>query len=136
MKKQIKKLPTSYIATKEDATPKMSNHIEEYFTKIEGTKEAFHARELFKATRDDVDIKTHLGDEEIALITKIKWFDDLLKRKKLVPIYTDFLYNYMRLKISKDRLSRTEFVNINKTNNPEDAINLMSNLSNITGTKK
>lgn len=132
----IKKLPTSFVATKEDMTPKMSNHIEEYFTKIEGTKEAFHSRELFKATREDVDIKTHLTDEEISLISKIQWFNDLLKRKGLVPMYTDFLYNYMRLKISKDRLSRTEFVNINKTNNPEDTIGLMSNLTNITGAKK
>lgn len=85
-----KKLPTSFTASKEDleVKPKMSSHIEEYFTKIEGTKEAFHSRELFKASREDVDIKTHLTDEEISLISKILWFNDLLKEKKLTPLYT------------------------------------------------
>lgn len=121
---------------KEISVRKLPDNIDEYFTKIEGTKEAFHSRELFKASREDVDIKTDLSIEEIVLINKLIFNNALLLRKKLKPIYTDFLYNYMRLKISLDRKSRGEFVAINKADKTDEAVGLLSNLSNITGAKK
>lgn len=114
----------------------MPNHIQEYFAKIEGSKEAFHSRELFKASREDVDIKTDLSIQEIVLINKLLFNNELLKKSKLNPIYQDFLYNYMRLKISLDRKSRGEFVSINKVDHTDEATNLLSNLSNINSSKK
>jgi hypothetical protein len=112
---------------------KIPDHIEEYFTKIEGTKEAFHSRELFRGEEEGIDLKTHLTDEEIALINTLIYNDELLKKRKLKPIFKNFLYRFMRLKVSKDRLSRQEFVNINKTgDSTEDKLNMASNLANIT----
>ena len=115
---------------------KMPNHIQEYFVKIEGSKEAFHSRELFKASEADVDIKTDLSIDEIVLINKLLFNNELLKAKGIKPIYNNFLYRYMRLKISLDRKSRIEFVNINKGDKTEEAVNLLSGLSNITTPKK
>lgn len=117
-------------------SPKMPDNIEEYFAKIEGTKEAFHSRELFKADEDSVDLKTHLKDEEIALINILMFNDILLKEAGLKSVYAEYLYKYMRLKISKDRLSRQEFVSINKTHTPEDMLSTMSNIKNITDVKR
>jgi len=48
----------------------------------------------------------------------------------------NYYINYMRLKVSKDRKSREEFVNINKQDSKEDVISMASNLSNISGAKK
>jgi hypothetical protein len=115
---------------------KMSDHIEEYFAKIEGTKEAFHSRELFKAEEDSIDLKTDLNNEEISLINTLFYNDSLLKEKGLKPVFSKFIYKYMRLKVSKDRLSRSEFVNINKTNTNEDVLGVASNLKNLTDTRK
>jgi hypothetical protein len=114
----------------------MPNHIQEYFAKIEGSKEAFHSRELFRASEEDVDIKTDLSIEEIILINKLLFNNELLKSKGIKPVYHNFLYKYMRLKISLDRKSRAEFVNINRGDKTEEAVNLLSGLSNITTPKK
>lgn len=115
---------------------KLPNHIEEYFAKIEGSKEAFHTRELFRAESSDVDLKTDLKWEEITIINCLIWNNDLLKRKGLKPIYTDFINQYLRLKISLDRKSRGEFVSVNRSDKTEEAINLMGSLSNINNPKK
>lgn len=115
---------------------KMSNHIEEYFAKVEGSKEQFHSRELFKAERENVDLRTDLIWREISLINVLFFNNELLRKSKLKPIYTDFLNQYLRLKISLDRKSRSEFVSVNRTDNSEQATNLLSNLSNINGAKK
>jgi hypothetical protein len=114
----------------------LPDNIDEYFTKIEGSKEAFHSRELFKAERVDVDIKTDLSIEEIVLINKLIFNNELLAKKGLKPVYTNFLYNYMRLKISLDRKSRQEFVAVNKSDKTDDMLKGMSDLSNITGVRK
>jgi len=115
---------------------KLPDNIDEYFTKIEGSKEAFHSRELFKAEKKDVDIKTDLLWKEIVLINKLIFNNSCLKEAGLVPVFEDFIYNYMRLKISLDRKSRGEFVSINRGDKTEEATQLLSNLSNITGAKK
>lgn len=112
---------------------KMSNHIEEYFAKVEGSKEAFNSRELFKAERENVDIKTDLSLQEIHLLNKLMFNDDFLINKGLKPAFQKFYYSYMRLKISLDRKSRQEFVGINRADNSDDVLSKMSNMSNIIG---
>lgn len=111
------------------------NHIAEYFAK-EGSTSAFHARELFQATKADVDIKTDLNWQEIVLINKLYWNNEYLKRKKLRPIYENFINQYMRLKISLDRKSRKEFVDVNKGDNSQEVLDTASKFSNILGVKK
>lgn len=127
--KEIKK-----ITIKENKA--LPNHIDEYFTKIEGSKEQFHSRELFKATKEDVDLKTDLKWQEITIINCLIWNNELLARKGLKPIYTNFINQYLRLKISLDRKSRAEFVSVNRNDKTEEALNLMGSLSNISNTKK
>lgn len=112
---------------------KLPDNIDEYFVKVEGSKEAINSRELFQADERNVDIKTDLKWEEITLINKIIFHNELLKSKGLPGLYEHFLYHYMRLKISLDRKSRGEFVSINKTDKTDEALNLASNMSNITG---
>lgn len=123
--------------TKEVDNRTLPNHIHDYFVNVEGTKEQFQARELFKASREDVDIKTDLKWKEIILINKLMFNNQMLKEAGLTEVYKDFLYNYMRLKISLDRKSRAEFVSISKGGDKtEEATQLLSNLSNITGSRK
>ena len=115
----------------------MSNHIEEYFAESSQSKEVLTSKELFRANPEDVDIKTDLGIQEIVLINKLKYNDIFLKSIGLESIYKDFLNNYLRLKISNDRKSRGEFVDMNRgQGKTEDILDTMSKVSNITGAKK
>lgn len=115
---------------------KIPDHIEEYFASVEGSKQAMQSRELFNAEENNIDLKTELRDEEISLIATLKFNDLFLKSKGLSPLFMKYYNNYMRLKVSKDRKSREEFVKINKSDNKEDVLSMASNLSNITNTRK
>lgn len=116
---------------------KMPNHIEEYFTQKEAGKEGLTARELFKAEKEDVDIKTELSQKEILIFNRLTYNDLILKSKKLNCPFEKLIYTYFRLKISLDRKSRGEFVAINQNKDKtEELINKMGAISNITGVKK
>lgn len=114
---------------------KLNNHIEEYLIQKDGNSNLV-SKEIFKADLDNTDIKTELSIQEIVLINKLKFNDILLKSRGLKSVYSEFLNNYMRLKISLDRKSREEFVKINKSKDSDDVVNTMSNFSNILGAKK
>lgn len=122
--------------TKIETKKNMPDNIEEYFAKVEGTKQAFHSRELFEAKEDNIDLKTDLSNEEISLINVLFYNDMILKSRGLKPVFSNYINKFMRLKVSKDRLSRSEFVNINKVNTQEDVLNIASNLKNITEPRK
>lgn len=112
------------------------NPIEEYFSEQEASKEVQTSKELFKADKD-VDIKTDLIWREITLITKLFYNDEILKKHKLKPVFSRFINPYLRLKISMDRKSRTEFVTMNKgETSTKDIIKEMSDVSNIISVKK
>jgi hypothetical protein len=133
MKKKTKKTISS--EKKNPVSKRMPDHIDEYFTKIEGSKEQFNSRELFKADEESIDLKTHLTDEEISLLNVLSFNDALLKSRGLKPIFSKFTYKYMRLKVSKDRLSRQEFVGINKVDKSEE-INTNGSLKNMVEPRK
>lgn len=115
----------------------MSNHIEEYFADASQSKEVLTSKELFRATPEDVDIKTDLSIQEIVLINKLKFNDILLKSAGLNPVYKEFVNNYLRLKISFERKSRGEFVDMNRgQGKTDDVLDTLSKVSNITGAKK
>src|SRR6056297_2492394 len=101
---------------------KLPDHIEQYFANIEGSREAINSRELFNASDDNIDLKTDLSDKEINLIATLKFNDEFLKSKGLSPLFNRYYRNYMRLKVSKDRKSREEFVKINKSDDKEDVL--------------
>lgn len=119
----------------ETQSAKLPDNIDEYFARVDGTKEAYHSRELFTADKN-VDLKTDLGKEEIVYINVLMYNDDILKSKGLKPVFNNFLNKYMRLKFSLDRKSRGEFVNINKTDKTDDVLGKMADLKNISDTKK
>jgi len=114
----------------------MKNHIEEYFMD-KGEDSRLLTKQLFEADEKDVDIKTDLTDKQIVLINKLKFNNELLKKKGLNPVFDMFIYNYLRLLISKDRKSRGEFVNVNRqAENPEQQLQNLSNLNNVFKAKK
>lgn len=111
--------------------------IEEYLINENRERENLLSKELFKADGDNVDIKTELTDKEIVFINILLFNNMILKEKGLKPIYNKFLNQYMRLKISRLRQSRREFVEINKTSTSDEQIkSLNSNIDNILKTKK
>lgn len=114
----------------------LSNHIEEYFVQNETNKEILTSKELFRAEKEDVDIKTDINLQEIILINKLIFNNRHLKKHKLKGVYDGFIDEYLRLKISLDRKSRGEFVTMNSKNNTDQIIDKMSSVSNIIGTKK
>ena len=132
----MKPIISTQIKSLMETKTKLPDHIDEYFTKIEGTSQAFQSRELFKAEKDDVDIKTDLSAEQIVLACKLIWNNDFLARKKLKPVFANYVNEFLRLRISLDRKSRGEFVSINQQNNAEQTTGILSNLANITNLKK
>ena len=60
----------------------------------------------------------------------------ILENRGLKPVFKPFITNFMKLKVSKDRKSRAEFVSINKTNDSDDVISKMGNIGNILGARK
>ena len=125
------------IPTSINNAKRMSDHIEEYFAETSQSKEVLTSKELFRASKEDVDIKTDLSIQEIVLINKLKFNNMLLKQAGLTPVYDEFLQDYLRLKISLDRKSRGEFVDMNRgQSKTDDVLDAMSKVSNITGAKK
>lgn len=110
-----------------DVSEKLTNPIQEYFANQSENEKFLSSRELFRAD-NDVDIKTEVELDEIQYITTLLYNNDLLKSKGLKPVYKDFLNNYLRLKISLKRKSRTEFVDMNKQ---QDASKLLQDASNL-----
>lgn len=111
-------------------------HIEEYFMRQEGGKDLIVSKEIFSAQKDNVDLKTELQYREVTLLNILFYNDFILMSKGLNPIYNPFLNQYMRLKISLDRKSRGEYVDINRNNDVTKNLQDLSNIKNITDTKK
>lgn len=114
---------------------KTTNHIEEYLINSDNNSNLI-SKEIFKADSENIDLKTELIFKEVNLINRMVFNDSFLKSKGLRPVFKIFYHNYMRLKVSLDRKSRGEFVNINKSKDADDVINSLSSLNNITGAKK
>lgn len=113
---------------------KTNNHIEEYFLKNDNNTTAIASKELFKD--DKIELRTDLNNDEIVLINNIMFNNKLLKDAGIEEVFSPFIINFMRLKVSKDRQSRGEFVKINRQDNTEDALTGMSQISNILGARK
>lgn len=115
----------------------MPDHIEEYFKDKQGSGEAIKSRELFTADKQNIDLKTDLTDDEIALINTMMFNNKILNESGLDPVYNKFLIKFMRLKVSKNRESRKEFVGINQREKEEDGMEKINkNLENLTKNRK
>lgn len=90
----------------------LNPHFEEYFNKLSDNESVKLGKEIFKADRDDVDIKTDLNSKEIYHINALKMIDKELEQFGIGSVFNSFYDDYFRLKISKDRKSRGEFVKV------------------------
>lgn len=115
-------------------TPKINtNHIEEYFDATQGNKSS----ELFRlGESEDIDLKTDLSDDEIKIITTLYMTDLYLEQFNIPPVFAKYYNKYLRLRVSKDRLGRSEFVTMNSTENTDEILNKLGNATAITGSKK
>lgn len=115
----------------------ISNHIEEYFAQNTENANVLTARAIFDAKPEDVDIKTDLMHREISLIAGLNEFDRAMKKHHVKQVYSKFLEEYLRLKISLDRKSRMEFVDMHRAKDTTgDVLNTMSQVGNIVTAKK
>ena len=90
----------------------LNPHFDEYFDRVNESDGIRLGKEIFKANLKDVDIKTDLNTKEIYHINALKMIDKMLISHGVGSVYNIFYDDYFRLKISKDRLSRGEFVKV------------------------
>lgn len=112
-----------------------NNHIEEYFQDHKESSEERASRQIFTADKN-VDIKTELDMKEISYINTMQLNDDFLKSRGLNPVFSYFYNHYLRLKISKDRKSRGEFVKINSQDRSEEMVEGMRTAGSLFGAQK
>ena len=115
---------------------KMSNHVEEYFEKAVKSSENIAGKQLFSGDEDNIDFKTDIDEEEIRNITSLYMNDKYLNDVGLNPVFKRYYSKFMRLVVSKNRQSRSEYVSINKNDHTDETIDQLSNLSNLTGGRK
>lgn len=111
----------------------LPNHVEEYISQNLGEQNFI---ELFEATDENVDLRTDVTHEELILINKLLVNNQFLKSKGLGTPYSDFINHYLRLKVSKDRLSRAEFVDINRKERFEQNMSRFNNLKQLMDVKQ
>ena len=112
--------------------------IEEFFNQKEQNIIGISTKQLFSVEDDiDLDLKTETDIEEISIIERLYYLDTILVDMGLEPLYKPLYIKRLRLKISKDRGSRKEFVKINtKGEDTEETLSKFGNLSNILGVRK
>lgn len=113
----------------------LPNPIQEYIDK--DVKESTFL-DLFEATEENVDLRTDIDIQEIVLINKIKIYNDYLTNifgKDFKP-YHPFINSYLRLKISNERRSRGEFVDINRKDRFEQNLQRFGNFQNLMKVKE
>jgi hypothetical protein len=120
---------------KETGVTSTNNHIYEYLERNEMNNQEKASKEIFNADENNIDLRTHLDDFEISKISSMKMIDKILKSRGLSTQFNKFYDPYLRLKVSKDRLSRSEFVSINKQDTSGDIVEGMKTASGILGGK-
>lgn len=110
----------------------LPNHIKEYFDNI-GNEEKF--LEIFEATDENIDLRTEIDIQEIVVLNKLRTFMIFLKEKKLDTLYNSFFHSYLRLKVSNERKSRTEFVDIHRKERFEQNLKRYGDFKNLFDAK-
>lgn len=112
-------------------TSKVPRVVAEYFEDVNDIRKHTHYDELFNASRDNVDLQTQLSETELRAIATLQTNDKFLNKKGVRNVYENYLNSFMRLKISLDRQSRKEYVEVNK--NERDDATLMQRLTSGIG---
>lgn len=121
-------------AVLDDKIKALDNPINEYINENPDGESTF--QDLFEATNDNVDLRTDLTIQEIVVVNKIKVVDKFIKEKISSFVYNDFLHYYLRFKISLDRKSRGEFVDINRKERFEQNLQRFGNFSALSKVKE
>jgi hypothetical protein len=132
VKEDIKKIKRAIVS--DNDIKELSNPIEEYFKSNCDKESTF--QDLFEATPENVDLRTDATIQEIVILNKIKQNCLFLQDKISSEIYQRFFNQYLRLKISKDRLSRVEFVDINRKERFEKDLQKFGNFKALADIKK
>lgn len=127
--------PTRQTKQKEGEDQPLPEHIREYVNVNPDSKEVQVGKELFKGDKD-IELRTDLSDDKLCLINSSKFNDILLKEHHLSEIYAPFTTDFMKLRVSKDRKSRTEFVDLNRNQNQADIIDTASKINNLASPKR
>lgn len=122
--------------TKLNPNEVLPDHINEYFADSSQSKEVITSKELFRAQPADVDIKTDIDKTKVMALTTLFYNNEDLKAHGLAPVYDNVLDKFMRLRISLDRKSRSEFVDMNRAKTAEDTLGNLSNVKNILTSKQ
>lgn len=106
--------------------------IDEQLGMMPFAQESSNPKELFDVA--DVEAKTELTGEQVIIISKLRVLDKMVKSKFKCSIIGEYVDDFLKLQISKDRGSRKEFVNAFQSKNDEKAGGLMDKFSmNIGG---
>lgn len=112
----------------------LPNPIEEYFDKNSKKSDFL---DLFEAKEDNVDLRTDLTISEINLVNVIQLQGELAYKLGLKDnIHKKFINGYKRLKVSLDRKSRAEFVDINKKERFENNLQKFNAFKTLQDTKQ
>ncbi len=102
------------------------NPIEDYFA--DRQENTSNDEPLFTADDEDIDLKTEVKDAEIKHIATLKYNDLFLQEIGVKPVYSAYINKYLRLKVSKDRQSRKEAVEVRKTAQEYNETSIKDNL--------
>lgn len=91
--------------------------IEQFFKELNADVKNNNYTELFNPENENIDLQTDLTDSELRYIAVLKTNDDYLENLGVGSIYNKYVNHFMRLKVSKDRQSRKEYVEVNKNEN-------------------
>lgn len=76
----------------------------------------------------NIKTRTDLSEREIKIIARLEYYGKKTKNRNIGLI----LISFMELKLSKDRLSRQEFIDAFK-NHPKQPVGIMDRLKNFAG---
>jgi hypothetical protein len=116
--------------------PKLPDRIREYVKNNTGDN-AF--RDLFEANNNNIDLKSEFNELEIDIINKIEANNAYLISclgEDNGNIYGAFLLKYKRLKVSFMRISRKEFVDVNRKDNLDNNLQKMGAFAGISKVKE
>ena len=113
----------------------MNNPIDKILKTIKG-ESAEKNKILFESGDKDVDLRTDLKYPEDVYVSTLYLNDEFLKNRGLKNIYSFYLNQLQRKRMSLDRGSRQEFVNVNKKDFIDDNLAKIGSVQNLTEVRK
>jgi hypothetical protein len=88
-------------------------------------------------TPKDLVLKTELNQKELVVLNCLVIENSLIKDDlKGFDLFGGFIDSFMKHKVSLDRKSRREFVDINKKDRFDDKVSTMSNIKNLVDVRQ